>query len=539
MALRVAKTFATKLTDSDFIRYLKLVGNEASCSPESVEARAHVENLFANFKKFHSDYCKQQTCVVTTVHWAHLLKIRDAELWDLLKIESMKHLCALDSKSLALLMQGLAERVDEEARQDLIQHAKDKANILDQRCLVTIGKALKVDLLGDTAPKTFVNPIRFLYYLQTLSPGYEVESRCDELSETFAGFISSMTNAQCFCNILNEFNRLRLIPPKPILLEIEEKAANPNFKFNGKDYNFLLKAFNHDTFHGKISMNFFTQMEKKLAKDILNIPSHQLLLALVKNGFDSEPLLTKVISLWRAQIQATKNASNFREGFYYAVQTDYLSEELLQWCFQTMKEMLPHMKQNDYVLCLRALTVKEMYDPELMDLLTQNIIREIDNLNSITQSVLFVTLKSLKIDQPPNANELIARFDPYITTLKTAFTKNSIVSKSDSQRQLSEVLFFLGYKFKEGVILEDIYEADCIFPDKKLIVEMMGWPYHTNQYGGRIRATTNMKLRHLIKLGWNVISVFSWKSLSTKLPALIDSIDPNAPAQLLFMDSSN
>mmetsp|Transcript_10937 Transcript_10937/g.21376 ORF Transcript_10937/g.21376 Transcript_10937/m.21376 type:complete len:541 (-) Transcript_10937:20-1642(-) len=540
MALKLVKAFAEKLTVQEYARQLTVLANDAARLPNSLEAKQSLSNLFVNFKTNSADYCTSKSAVVSTVHWAHKLQHNDPELWVVLKEGTLKHMNDFDSKSLALVMKGLAERVDEETKQDLISEVKKIVKNLDQRAIITIGKALKVDMLTDQSPKSFINPIRMLYYLQTLSPGTETELRGEELSIAFDQHLDDMHNAQAFCNILNEFNRLRIIPPVHILRRIEAKAVAPSFTLNSKDYQHILKAFNHETLFGRISQEFYEEFEVKLLKDLKRLPCHLILTSIVKHGFDSEAVTRKAIDLWKASLTTSQNkAEVFREGFYAMVQTEYYTESLLNWSLEMIKELLPYMQPLDYAILLRALTIRETYDPQVLTLLVDQIKSHIGSYNDTTLSVIYVTLKSLEVDQPPCAAELLAKLDPCRGLIKAAYDQNVKRFSSDSQKQLAIMLTALGYKFEEGVVLEDIYETDCLFRDRKLIVEMMGWPFHTNQYGGKIRASTQMKLRHLQKLGWNVISVFTWKQLSDRLPEMIESIDLSAPPKLMFLYSRN
>jgi very-short-patch-repair endonuclease len=535
MVTKLSRSFPSRLTIDEFLNNLTRLGRELKVAPESLELKESFGSLLANFKDFSAHYCSNRACIVSTVHWANLVGEPDPELWRLLKVESVKNLCLLDSKGLAIVLEGLAERVDPQTKTDLINEVWKKAKTLDQRSLMSIGKSFKVDFFGQSVPSEFPNPIRLLVYLQTLSPGPETEGKGDELSDIFLGLLPNCT-PQVFCNILNEFNRLHILPNNSALRQIEQKAANVAFQLKIKDYNYILKAFNHPTFFGRISTEFFEAFELKLLKDLPKLPKAFLLKCIVKYGFRSKRVVGEALQMWSQEVTRTGLASTFREGFYAAVQTDLMPKELVQWSLKTMSELLPEMTPFDLVACLRALTVKELYNPSLLRDLIARIFGSFAELNDETRSVLYVTLRALEIDMPDLATELLVPYEEYRQAIREMHFSRRLTYNSYSQQQLSELLKSIGLEFQEQVMVGDLYETDYIFPERKVIVEMMGWPYHTNQYGGELRETTKLKLRHLNKLGWHVICVMSWRDAGNRLPEAILALSPEAPYRTVMLE---
>ena len=130
--------------------------------------------------------------------------------------------------------------------------------------------------------------------------------------------------------------------------------------------------------------------------------------------------------------------------------------------------------------------------------------------------MLYHSIVSAKIDNPPDFEEIHGLFEPQLEVYAASFDKNNkIVSTSRSHDILKSNLTLESLPFEESVFVKGIYEIDFVIHG--VAVELLGWSYHLHQNAEELDIQTRLKLRHLLKLNYNIILITSFNYIQERL----------------------
>ena len=489
-----------------FLNTFKDVCIKSQSSPENPK----LKNLVENYKENYLVYNQESACLAAVTFWSKKAKIQDQGLWKVLKEETQQKIDQMNSKSLVNSAYGFSET---ELEGYIAEKAINSINKLDSRAVSSLALSLK----NTQFPKFLVeqkrldctNEFDVLWFTKAFN-----DPECLRiLEEQLVKVLPAATNTQALCNTMYEFSVKDYYPKDSTIKMLSDKVLEESLNFELKDMNHLLKAFNHKTLYGRVESSFWKKFEARIESLIDKAPVAIVMSYLARNEFYSQSLFSKLIENWKSRVEFTKNQKVFREGFTALAKTPFFTQDLLNWSFPYISELLPFFSAYDSMHILQALVILSSYDRNIWIPLIDNVVNNLYlELTPEEKCILYHVHQAIDIDRPPFYLEVLEKIQPFLEELSSCFESMKTRTLSTSEEKLGIMLREMGFTVVNNSYIHGVYEVDYLVPEKGVVVELLGWPFHISQTTGVIQPKFYMKQNHLKKLGWHVLVVADIKN---------------------------
>ncbi|CAG9336184.1 unnamed protein product [Blepharisma stoltei] len=517
------KRFLHQANKQDFLRDIKSFSKIAQNEPSNVQVRRKFQNMVNYYKDVYLQFNSDPEVLCTLSYWANKIGSHDAKLWELIDKEIPNALEVIRGKSLVLLAHGVIGRP--EAEKVFLNHVIARIDELSPRELAEIVKTLPnselLNILASDYTKILIgNGLDLLFYVTAFNdPGV-----LDYLETKFYEMLPNLNNMQTILGIVYELsNKERVIKYETVYL-LEQKIINSAKDLNLKDINHTLQLFQKKYFWGIVSKEFWDNFEEIVKNSSEKFPIAIVMSYCSKNLFFRPALFEYLKNKWIEQVELNKEVEVFREGFRALANTPYFTGGLMEWSKHHILKMMNKFNGYDTVTMMKALTLISNYDPEIWNPFIERFSRYIyKKINDKERLIAHNISVCLDIDKPDGYLEWKEKIIGNIGDSYKSVPDNRI--KGKYERIILDFLKDKGFEAVTNCRVNELYEVDLIMPEKKIIVEFLGKPWHISQHNMQIDPQTQQKFRHLNILGWNVIGISEMDNFEISLINALNSLE--------------
>ncbi|CAG9331886.1 unnamed protein product [Blepharisma stoltei] len=512
---KIIPSYAQRLDPKLFLSYFKQHSQKLFESPTDECAKQSLQNLIQNYKQNHTAYYQEPNLLNRLAFWYNKANILDEDFRKLIenhKKTAEEHKTGTPKDLLVSRAKAIAESPKAHSIKP-IQRDKSKAIDISIKC---------------RNEQEFLDSVLVTNNHEQLR---QIELQLQDI-------IDNSNNYQLLLRGIYEMCRKGFWFDRLTRLKIWEKMMTANTT-DLKDLNSILKVLNDPNFFNKPPEHSWKKFELMIS---LNSGAWNpaLTMSVLADGTLHSPMLFhRLIDRWINMVESENDYITFSNGFYALARTDFLNPQLLDWCKIQMRKFASKFDAGDIVIILRGLIYHDCYCLETWNILINEIFSHLyRNLSASSKRDLSHIYKSIEIDKPNGYEELLGRFEPYKENLFSIFKYKRASTVSHTEKLLAKELESLELEFTCSEDIDDFYEADFILKDKRIVIEVFGLPFHTNQYNLGIDMKTRLKLRHLRRLNWKVIAVFSSKDIKMRLREIIPMMENIKEAKCAYIFDS-
>lgn len=504
---KLAPQFARVMKSEDFIKYFGSCCKKINTDGINNDSRQIYENLLRNYKTHAKVYNENSTVVNTLIYWTNYFKLNDNEIDTLLKDGTLLNLMKAEGK--AIVIATNAFRRDSEFLKKIEEHMMNNMKKYDSRTLSQVANIIKspelVSKLQVDNKLNISNDLDLIYFLKSTDETQVL----DELQKTFKELLPNIVSARNLVTILFEYYKKNYALRNETLNLVETAILSPSINLNLKDIHHFLIFANHPAAYSRWSSTFWNSFTEKMIQSInLEWPAAITMNYLSQEGFFIDRVYRILIENWMVQFERSKDVKILREGFIALSNSWIFSQKILDWTLVRFLKHIDQFEEFDLLHIARSLTIQGIYSTDFWTPLVAKLkFINPNKLSSAGKSVAYHIYKSIEIDEAENYKENLTHLHSLYSESYHSYKNNLKFTKTYSQKYIARILSLYEYKFLENQYISDFYEIDLLIPDKNIIIEVLGKPYHVSQFTQQFYPKLLMKIRHLNKLGYKVILV--------------------------------
>ncbi|OMJ85326.1 hypothetical protein SteCoe_13359 [Stentor coeruleus] len=499
--------FAELMKSEDFIKYFGGCCKKISVNGINNESKQIYDSLLRNYKEHAKIYNESSVLVNALIFWTNKFKINNKEIENLLKEGALLNLTKTEGKNIIITANAFCR--DGEFLKRIEEHMMINLKKYDSRTLSQVASIIKspglVSKLKVDNKLNVSNDFDLVYFLKNT----EETQILDELQKIFKELLPNIVSARNLVTILYEYSKKNYTLRSDILNLVETAILRPSINLNLEDVHYFLIFANHSTVYSRLSLPFWNNFTEKLIRSInLEWSAATTMNYLSQEGFFIDRVYKILTENWKIQFEQSKDVKILREGFIALSNSWCFSQEVLDWTLERFLKYLDKFEEFDLLHIARSLTIQGIYRNDFWTPLVAKLkFINPNKLSSAGKSVAYHICKSIEIDMAENYKENLTNLHSLLSESHHSYKNNAKFTKTYSQKYIARILSLYEYNFLENQYISEFYEIDLLIPDKNLIIEVLGKPYHFSQFSNKFYPKLLMKIRHLNKLGYKVILV--------------------------------